>query len=163
MKDIFQCFLLFTAAADFCDNGILLGGKPCTRIQKFIILLCVDRRVKVALREKLCDLLSFLKVLLKPLFQSCKLIQVGSYDNAVKNKYSDTIRRMSEFIEWHIDLDRKEWLVKALLDVIENDAEIAETDSFYIKRNGCPVSKQDIRTMTDFELLVPIFQEFPEP
>lgn len=78
--------------------------------------------------------------------------RIGSYDNAVKNKYSDTIRRMSEFIEWHIDLDRKEWLVKALLDVIENDAEIAETDFFYIKRNGCPVSKQDIRTMTDFEL-----------
>ena len=76
MQDVFQCFLLLAAAADLCDDGIFLGGKPCTRIKKLIVLLCVDRRVKVALCEKLCDLLSFLKVLLKPLFQGCKLIQV---------------------------------------------------------------------------------------
>lgn len=78
--------------------------------------------------------------------------RIDSYDHAVKNKYSDTLKRMSEFIEWHIDLDRKEWLVKALLDVIENDTDITDADLFYIKRNGCPVSKQDIRTITDFEL-----------
>ena len=47
VKDIFRCFLLFAAAADIYDDGILLGGKPCTRFQKLIILLCLDRRVKV--------------------------------------------------------------------------------------------------------------------
>ena len=66
---------MLASAADLCNDGILLSGKPCTRIQKLIVLLCVDRRVKVALCEKLCNLLSFLKVLLKPLVQRCKLIQ----------------------------------------------------------------------------------------
>lgn len=67
---------IYTIYRSVFPYGILLGSKPCTRIQKLIVLLCVDRRVKVALREKLCDLLSFLKVLLKSLFQCCKLIQV---------------------------------------------------------------------------------------
>ena len=35
------------AAGGIYDDGILLGGKPCTRFQKLIILLCLDRRVKV--------------------------------------------------------------------------------------------------------------------
>lgn len=67
MKDVFQCFLLLAAAAELCDDDILLSGKPCTRIQKFIVLLCVDRRVKVTLREQLCDLLSLLKVFIQRL------------------------------------------------------------------------------------------------
>lgn len=59
---------------------------------------------------------------------------------------------MSEFVDWHIDLGRKEWLVKALLDLIKNDSEIKETDIFYIRKNGCPVAKQDIRKMEKFDL-----------
>ena len=51
VEDVFQCFLLLAAAADLCNDGIFLGGKPCTRIQKFIVLLCVDRWVKVTLKE----------------------------------------------------------------------------------------------------------------
>lgn len=76
----------------------------------------------------------------------------SSYDNAVKNNYSDTLRRMSEFVQSHLDLSKKEWFIKALLDIIENDADIAEADEFYIECDGSPRTKENIRTIDKFSL-----------
>lgn len=76
----------------------------------------------------------------------------SSYDNAVKNEYSDTLKRMSEFVQSHLDLSKKEWFIKVLLDIIENDADIAETDEFYIECNGSPRTKASIRTIEEFSL-----------
>ena len=76
----------------------------------------------------------------------------SNYDNAVKNNYSDTLKRMSEFIESHLDLTKKEWFVKALLDIIENDSDIADTEEFYIECDGTPKSKEAIREMNQFTL-----------
>ena len=76
----------------------------------------------------------------------------SNYDDAVKNNYSDTLKRMSEFIESHLDLTKKEWFVKALLDIIENDSDIADDELFYIECNGTPKSKGDIREITQFTL-----------
>lgn len=76
----------------------------------------------------------------------------SNYDDAVKNNYSDTLKRMSEFIESHLDLTKKEWFVKALLDIIENDSDITDDELFYIECNGTPKSKGDIREITQFTL-----------
>ncbi|RHR20944.1 hypothetical protein DWX43_25240 [Clostridium sp. AF19-22AC] len=73
-----------------------------------------------------------------------------SYDYLVKNKYSDALKRMSEFNEMHIDYSKSTWLVTALLDVIENDHSIMESDNFFIQETGLSVKKADIRNMTDF-------------
>ena len=75
-----------------------------------------------------------------------------SYDYAVKNNYSDTRKRMSEFIETHFDLTKKEWFVKALLDIIENDSDILGEDIFYIEPDGTPKTKNDIRVINEFNL-----------
>lgn len=76
----------------------------------------------------------------------------SSYDNAVKNDYSDTLKRMSEFVQSHLDSSKKEWFIKVLLDIIENDADIAETDEFYIECDGLPRTKETIRTTEEFSL-----------
>lgn len=76
----------------------------------------------------------------------------SNYDDAVKNNYSDTLKRMSEFIESHLDLTKKEWFVKALLDIIENDSDITDDELFYVECNGTPKSKRDIREITQFTL-----------
>ena len=75
-----------------------------------------------------------------------------SYDDEVKNKYSVTLGRMTEFVNWHIASTKSEWLVKAILEIIETDEDIFSTDLFYIQPNGHPVSKADIYGMTEFVL-----------
>ena len=75
-----------------------------------------------------------------------------SYDSEVKNKYSATLGRMTEFVNWHIAPTKTDWLVKAILEIIETDEDILGTDLFYIQPNGQPVSKADICDMTEFVL-----------
>lgn len=75
-----------------------------------------------------------------------------SYDNAVKSNYSDTLKRMSEFAQGHLDLSKKEWFLKALLEIIENDPDIADTDKFYIECDGSPRTKASIRITEEFSL-----------
>lgn len=46
----------------------------------------------------------------------------------------------------------KDWLVKALLEIIENDADVTSTDKFYILSSGKPLHISDIKQTTTFEL-----------
>ena len=75
-----------------------------------------------------------------------------AFDNTIKEKYSIALSRMTEFVNWHINFEMKDWLVKALLEIIENDTDILETDRFYILNSGQPVQVSDIKKMTVFEL-----------
>lgn len=76
---------------------------------------------------------------------------IDSYDHVVRYRYQDALDRMCEFTTWHLIPDKREWLVKACLDVIENDGGILESDVFCIKSNGSFVSKAEIRNETVFE------------
>ena len=75
-----------------------------------------------------------------------------SYDNEVKNKYSATLNRMTEFVNWHVANSKAEWLVKAILEIIETDEGILDTDFFYLQPDGQPISKADVCTLTEFVL-----------
>lgn len=77
---------------------------------------------------------------------------VTTFDNTIKEKYSIALKRMTEFVNWHINYEMKTWLVKALLEVMENDVDISDTDSFYILSSGQSVELADIKKMTAFEL-----------
>lgn len=72
------------------------------------------------------------------------------YDGEVRNRYPKAVMRMAEFAKQHIEPVKSEWLVRAILEIIEMDKEIPDTDRFYLKPDGCPVSKAEITTMTDF-------------
>lgn len=79
---------------------------------------------------------------------------VSSFDNAVKNKYSDTLDRMSEFTNEYLIVENseiREWLIKALLDVIEQDVEIKDEDLFYICSNGDSISKSALSEVSNIE------------
>ena len=80
---------------------------------------------------------------------------ISSFDTAVKTKYSDILNRMSEFTNEYLlveNLEKREWLVKALLDVIEQDVEIKDTDLFYICSNGDSVTKAALSEKLTIEL-----------
>jgi hypothetical protein len=78
---------------------------------------------------------------------------VSGFDNDIKNNYPASLNRMIEFADKFIDEapGKREWLVKALLDMIESDVEIKHTDELYIGSNGNPTSKTDICTGFSFE------------
>ncbi len=79
---------------------------------------------------------------------------ISSFDNAVKNKYSDTLDRMSEFTNEYLiveNSEKREWLIKALLDVIEHDVEIKDGDLFYVCRSGDAVSKSVLSQISNIE------------
>lgn len=80
------------------------------------------------------------------------IAKAAAYNTTVTEKYPDALKRISEFVKWHIDLGMKDWLVKALLDVIKDDSGIEENDSLYIRSDGLPVTKANIRTLGSFEL-----------
>ena len=74
-----------------------------------------------------------------------------TYENAVTGKYHVALSRMDEFVRWHINPEMKEWLVKALLEILENDNDIKENDELYIDPDGIAVSKALIRDKCDFD------------
>jgi hypothetical protein len=80
---------------------------------------------------------------------------ISSFDFNVKNNYATTLNRMVEFTNECIlvnDDGKMKWLVKALLEMIELDTEIKDTDSFHICKNGYPMTKSKICKHSTFEL-----------
>ena len=81
---------------------------------------------------------------------------VAGFDNEMKNNYSAPLVRMSEFTEFFIDGSVKgEWLVKAIIELIQKDESILKEDAFYITPDGVPTLKTNIVSLHDF--LLPAF------
>lgn len=79
---------------------------------------------------------------------------ISSYTSSIKQKDPDLLNRMSEFINRFINEMRSEWLVKSLIEVIQNDAEIDKNTLFDIALNKS-VTKENLNNITDVEL--PVF------
>ena len=75
-----------------------------------------------------------------------------TYDNIVTGNYRGALSRMDEFVRWHLNPEMREWLMKALLEILENDSDIKESDTLYIAPDGAAVSKTTIRNKCDFDL-----------
>ena len=75
-----------------------------------------------------------------------------SYDNIVRENYSVALSRMDEFVDWHFETDMKGWLVKAILEIIENDTDIDESERFFISEDGQPITKGEIRLKGNYDL-----------
>jgi len=80
--------------------------------------------------------------------------EISAFDAQVRDDYPVALEHMREFVDSFIDisgsLNRDEWLVKALLDLIDQDKTIPDSDLFYINENGDPVTKAQMREMTSF-------------
>lgn len=75
-------------------------------------------------------------------------VDLHAFDDRVKNDYGDVLQRMIEFTatflsmqtEMHKDLN----LVKALLDLIDQDESISDDELFYVTPTGNSLCKKDL-------------------
>ncbi len=75
---------------------------------------------------------------------------ISAYDDTVRSRYSEALARMEEFVTWHINPEKRFWLVKALLDIIENDDAVEENARFFISETGMSLTKAELENETDF-------------
>lgn len=76
----------------------------------------------------------------------------SGYDYAVTNSYDTVLLRMYRFAEDFLDPAKTAWLVRVLLDVIEQDAEIDDDAHFCVQRDGTFLSRSDVLSTIHFEL-----------
>ncbi|WP_031555049.1 hypothetical protein [Oribacterium sp. FC2011] len=71
-----------------------------------------------------------------------------SFDDRIKNDYTDCLASMAAFtnryLELHTSTRKDEYLVKALIEVLEADKEIDNDAEFYAKEDGSIITKEDI-------------------
>lgn len=76
----------------------------------------------------------------------------SGYDYNVKNNYHSVLLRMNRFTETFLDPAKAAWLVRVLLDVIEQDTGIDSAAHFYVQSDGSFLSKSDMVSANHFEL-----------
>lgn len=76
----------------------------------------------------------------------------ATYDNLVRKDYRTALKRMKVFVTAHLNPAMDEWLVKALLEVMEKDTGAKDTDRFYIKSDGTPVPRSELGNVTDIKI-----------
>lgn len=85
--------------------------------------------------------------------------EIKAFDNRVKSDYRTALALMCKFINRYIEVGgsvkRDEWLVKALLDLIDNDQSIGNADAFYVCESGQALTKVSLRSVTT--LCLPAF------
>jgi len=78
-----------------------------------------------------------------------------AFDRTIKNDYTQALRRMADFVDSFIETDenlkKDEWLVKALLELVEKDTTISN-EPFYCCEDGTFVTKQELLTAVDYSL-----------
>jgi hypothetical protein len=77
---------------------------------------------------------------------------IRAYVDTVKFHYKVAVERMCEFTRWHINPGMKEWLVRALLEVIEYDDDIDMLEKVFVIGDGLCKSKDEICNLDRYEL-----------
>lgn len=74
----------------------------------------------------------------------------AGYDQEVRERYAVPLARMDEFVSWHIDPGAKDWFVKAVLDIIQND--IDDEIDLFVGADGAPKRKASVMTESSYDL-----------
>jgi len=75
---------------------------------------------------------------------------ISTFDSKVKSDYRSKLSEMTSVVTEYVDVDGKgEWLVKALLELIDID-EIDDESEFFIQVDGDKKTKADLRYESDF-------------
>lgn len=76
-----------------------------------------------------------------------------SFDERVKNNYSESLTAMSKLVEKYVDTrtstKKDEYLVKALVEVIIGDDKILPEQLLYIQANGQPIEKKMLNSISE--------------
>ena len=79
-------------------------------------------------------------------------VVVSEFIRAVHSNYPAVLKRMCAFAEKHIAEQKQTWLVRALLEIIEKDSEITESDFFYARANGAMMTTEALKAESQFLL-----------
>jgi hypothetical protein len=81
---------------------------------------------------------------------------VSAFDTRVKTEYNKALAAMSDFVADFIvfgtSTKKDECLVKALLELIDADDTIDDTQVFYMNENGTTTTKADLRDLSEISL-----------
>ena len=80
-----------------------------------------------------------------------EIAKCTTYGNLVAENYPEALRRMDEFVLWHMDIEMKVWLVKALLEIIESDSGIVDEEALFIQPDGLTKTKAEIKTEENYD------------
>lgn len=79
---------------------------------------------------------------------------LASFDDRIKTAYGHCLAAMNSFVDDYIDVCRgtkkDEYLVKALVEVIDGDDQIEDDHAFYICEDGSAFTKREILSTTHF-------------
>jgi hypothetical protein len=82
--------------------------------------------------------------------------RISAFVSKINDDYRESLTDMIDFVNKYVDSgDLRKWLVKALLELIYGDVNIAETDMLYISPDGRPIMKSGLRKLT--EICFPAF------
>ena len=76
---------------------------------------------------------------------------IRTFDENIKKINPEFLNRMSEFIQMYIDVQKYEWLAKALIDTIFNDKNIHINQNFNVSKNKY-IKKSDLLSVDFIEL-----------
>ena len=79
-------------------------------------------------------------------------VTASGYDYEITHCYASVLLRMNKFSEDFLDPSKASWLVRVLLDVIDQDQDIGNNDHFCIQSDGSFLSKSDMMSAIHFEL-----------
>ena len=97
-------------------------------------------------------------------FKSCKTstgqylpfgetLEIEAFDERIRNEYQDALGAMTEFVALFLEIGTKvkkdERLVKALIDLIEQDDSIKPDEGFYIEETGQKIKKTALGGLDD--------------
>lgn len=79
--------------------------------------------------------------------------EIEAFDERVRNEYQDALGAMTEFVALFLETGTKvkkdERLVKALIDLIEQDDSIKQDEEFHIEENGQKIKKTALGGLDD--------------
>ena len=82
--------------------------------------------------------------------------RVSVFDARVRSAYLTALKAMCDFVNTFLEvgtsINKEIWLVKAILDLIENDESIPGEQEFLICTCGQGITKSALRQMSDFSL-----------
>lgn len=77
---------------------------------------------------------------------------ITSFDDRVRRSYALALNMIREFVTWHIVPAKYDLLAKMLLEIVEYDDAILESDELLVLTNGQPVTKVAIRKECNFHI-----------
>ena len=82
--------------------------------------------------------------------------RVSAFNDRIRSAYLTALKAMCDFVNTFLEvgtsINKEIWLVKAILDLIENDESIPGEQKFFIGNGGQGIKKFTLRQMSDFSL-----------